>query len=176
MHEGAFGVNARGFGRGWGASVRQLDVNFKIPDGKWMTLDVGRRGAVGRVPSAAGWTAPLPLEDAVPRFVEAAGFDTASEEGVRLRAEILAHVNQFLAGDLPPESAGTVGDWPGRTRFDSIQYWPNEYAQWVAGAIVWTLAMVAAVLLLSTWHRHRRSLRLRDGRLLADRLRLTHAG
>jgi hypothetical protein len=176
MHEAAFGVNARGFGRGWGASVHELNVNYKIPDGIWITLDVDRGGAACRLRTGPRPVGPLPLADAVPRFIEAAGFDSSGAEGIQLRDQILAHVNQFLAGDLPPESAGAVGDWPGRTRFDSIQYWPNEYAQWAAGAIVWLLAMLVAVALLRAWQRRRRLVLLRDGRELALRLRLNHAG
>jgi hypothetical protein len=176
MHEAAFGVNGRGFGRGWWASVRELDVTFKIPEGKWITLDVERGGAACRLRTGPRPVGPLPLEQAVPRFVEDAGFDASSEEGARLGKEIVARVRRFLAGDLPPESAGTAGDWPCRTTFDSIRYWPDEAAQWLGGALVWLLATAAAVVLLRAWQRHRRSLLLRDGRRLALRLRLNHAG
>ena len=174
MHEAAFSVNARGFGRGRSARVHELTVSFKIPDAHWITLDVDRAGATCRIRTRPRPIGPLPLgPGAVGRFVEEAGFDPSSPEGVKLRDEIVAGVRQFLAGDLPPETGRLSGDWPGRTEFDSIQHWPNEYAGWVAGALVWLAALAASVLALRRWQRHRRTTLIRDSRRLVARLNLT---
>jgi hypothetical protein len=174
MHEAAFGVNARGFGRGWGARVRELNVSYKVPEGYWITLDIDLGGAwclIRTRPSAIG---PMPLNaDAIGRFVEAAGFDPASEEGIRLRDEILAKVREFLAHKLPEDSGGTAGDWPGRTQFDSIQFWPNEYAGWVAGLLVWVMTTAASIITLRRWQRRRRAAVIREGRSMVAQLRLT---
>jgi hypothetical protein len=174
MHEAAFSVNAKGFGRGRVARVRELSVSYKIPDAHWISLDIDRAGETCRIRTRPRPIGPLPFgPDAVERFVEEAGFDPSAPEGVRLRDQVLSSVRDFLVGNLPPETARLSGDWPGRTQFDSIQHWPDEYASWVAGALVWLAAMAATVVCLRRWQRHRRSAVIRHGRVLVTELGLT---
>jgi hypothetical protein len=174
MHEGAFAVNAKGLGRWWDVHVRELTVSYKVPDGPWMTLDVEDGGAVCRIRSQPRTIGPLPLDrEVVEQFIAAAGFDPATPEGLQLVDAVLTRTQQFLAEDLPADSGRRAGDWPGRTQFDSIQFWPNDYAGWVAGFVVWGATMAAASAGLRSWQRRRRSAMIREGRQLVAELRLT---